>query len=171
MAFDSTTIDTLITNLYRKNTLGNFVYRYYIKNIAGFSSYKSPEDFSRNFTVGNALYQEMVVFAARDSINISSLSLKDRQFLEKRLKSLLARQIWRTEGFYEVINEADRVPFRLEKSGHYYGKLAQARNFICFLFFQVLSRNVVREVSCLTRNLSDYRKILHLWSGNLKLRA
>jgi hypothetical protein len=25
--------------------------------------------------------------------------------------------------------------------------------------------------TCLTRNLFEYRKILHLWSGNLKLQA
>ncbi len=116
VAFDSTTIDTIITNLYRKNTLGNFVYRYYIKNTAAFSAYKSSEEFSKHYAVDNALYQELVSFAARDSINISNLSEKDRQFLEKRLKSLLARQIWRTEGFYEVINASDPVILKAEET-------------------------------------------------------
>jgi carboxyl-terminal processing protease len=35
--------------------------------------------------------------------------LKDKQFLQQRVKSLLARQIWRTEGFYEVVNASDPV--------------------------------------------------------------
>jgi len=118
VAFDSTAIDTIITALYRKNTLGNFVYRYYTKNISRFSAYKNPDEFSRNYWVDDALYQELSVFAARDSINISKLSPKDRQFLEKRIKSLMARQIWRTEGFYEVINASDPVILKAEEVIH-----------------------------------------------------
>jgi carboxyl-terminal processing protease len=116
VAFDSTTIDTVITDLYRKNTLGNFIYRYYIKNLPLFASYKDPANFSENFIVNNDVYHQLEAFAAKDSINISYLSPKDRLFLEKRIKSLLARQIWRTEGFYEVINATDPVILKAEET-------------------------------------------------------
>ena len=118
VAFDSTAIDTVITALYRKNTIGNFVYRYYIKNIATFSSYKDPETFVKSYTVSNAVYKELENFAAKDSINISHLSPKDRQFLETRVKSLFARQIWRTDGYYEVINASDPVILKAEETIH-----------------------------------------------------
>jgi carboxyl-terminal processing protease len=118
VAFDSTTIDTVITALYRKNTIGNFVYRYYIKNIPTFSAYKNPETFVKSYTVSNAIYKELEDFAAKDSINISHLSARDRQFLETRVKSLFARQIWRTDGFYEVINASDPVILKAKETIH-----------------------------------------------------
>ena len=118
VAFDSTSIDTVITALYRKNTLGNFVYRYYMKNIDGFSAYKNVDAFVGKFTVSDALYNELENFATKDSINIRNLSPKDKQFLQKRVKSLLARQIWRTDGFYEVINASDPVILKAEETIH-----------------------------------------------------
>lgn len=36
-----------------------------------------------------------------------AFSTKDREEIEKRLKSYLARQIWGTEGYYEVNNNYD----------------------------------------------------------------
>lgn len=118
VAFDSTSIDTLITALYRKNTIGRFVYRYYIQNQASFSSYKDAEMFARNYMISSSLYNELVSFATKDSINIGNLSTKDKQFLEKRVKSLLARQLWRTDGFYEVINASDSLVLKAEKTFH-----------------------------------------------------
>jgi len=109
VAFDSTSIDTLITDLYRINTIGKFVYRYYMSHLQEFNSYETPEEFMQKFTVDNNLYQQFVAFSKQDSVDISNLSPKDRVFVEKRIKSLLARQKWRTEGFYEVINASDPV--------------------------------------------------------------
>jgi carboxyl-terminal processing protease len=37
------------------------------------------------------------------------LKKRDEDFIRERLKSLSARQIWRTEGFYEVTNVGDPV--------------------------------------------------------------
>ena len=109
VAFDSTSIDTLITDLYRINTIGKFVYRYYMSHLQEFNSYETPEEFMQKFTVDNNLYQQFIAFSKQDSVDISNLSPKDRVFVEKRIKSLLARQKWRTEGFYEVINASDPV--------------------------------------------------------------
>ena len=53
--------------------------------------------------------QQLSDFAMADSINLKSLGDKDRLFVERRLKSLFARQIWRNEGFYEVANAQDPV--------------------------------------------------------------
>ena len=89
-----------------------------MKNIAGFSAYKNAEAFVGKFTVSDALYTELENFAAKDSINIRNLSPKDKQFLQKRVKSLLARQIWRTDGFYEVINASDPVILKAEETIH-----------------------------------------------------
>jgi carboxyl-terminal processing protease len=45
----------------------------------------------------------------KDTINIRNIPAKDKEILSHRLKALLARQIWRTEGYYEVSNTFDPV--------------------------------------------------------------
>ncbi len=104
---DTTSIDTSISQLYRKNTIGNFVYRYYVHHNGLFQQYKTPAEFAMGFRVSAPIMEELVNFAKTDSINLNGISEKDRQFLSERLKSLFARQIWRTEGFYEVNNMDD----------------------------------------------------------------
>jgi carboxyl-terminal processing protease len=109
IAFDTTLVDSAITRMYRKNTLGRFVYRHYVRNKESFEAYKDPGQFEKAFTVTDQLYAQFSAFAALDSINTASLPDKDEQFLKKRLKALFARQIWRNEGFYEVANAEDPV--------------------------------------------------------------
>ncbi|HAK10708.1 MAG TPA: carboxyl-terminal protease, partial [Chitinophagaceae bacterium] len=46
-------------------------------------------------------------FAARDSIAMDAVSVKDKQVLLKRMQALMARQIWRNEGYFEIMNRQD----------------------------------------------------------------
>jgi carboxyl-terminal processing protease len=47
--------------------------------------------------------------AAKDSVVVTNLSEKDKQDLVSRIKSSLARQLWRNEGFYEMLNTSDNT--------------------------------------------------------------
>jgi carboxyl-terminal processing protease len=109
VGFDTTKVDTLVTQMYRKNTMGRFVYRYYVKNKGEFGKFTEPSDFEKGFTITDELYGQFKNFAATDTIDIIKLPVKDRDFVALRLKSLFARQIWRNEGFYEVANADDPV--------------------------------------------------------------
>lgn len=109
VGFDTTLLDTSISQLYRHNTIGKFVYRFYVNNPSLFSMYKQPADFSKSFAVTGTIYNTFVDFAQKDSINIKFIKAADKKFLEARLKTLFARQIWRNEGFFEVSNAQDPV--------------------------------------------------------------
>jgi carboxyl-terminal processing protease len=115
VGFDTTTVDTLVTQMYRKNTMGRFVYRYYVRNKEEFTRFKEPSDFERGFAISDDLYDQFSNFAATDTIDIIKLPIKDRDFVKLRLKSLFARQIWRNEGFYEVANAEDPVIRKAEE--------------------------------------------------------
>ena len=41
------------------------------------------------------------------TINLRQIPARDKQILQHRIKALIARQIWRTEGYYEVSNTYD----------------------------------------------------------------
>jgi carboxyl-terminal processing protease len=55
------------------------------------------------------MWDELVRYAARDSINLSGISDREKEALRLRLKALLARYRWRNTGFYQVLNSADAV--------------------------------------------------------------
>lgn len=107
VAFDTTRLDSMISKLYRNNTIGKFVYRYYLNHPAAFSNYKQPSDFSKSFSISGDIYNSFLQFAQQDSVNIKNINGTDKKFLEERLKTLFARQIWRTEGYFEVANAQD----------------------------------------------------------------
>jgi carboxyl-terminal processing protease len=93
--------------LFVKGTLSNFIYTYYIQNKQEFERYKKTSDLAANFKASENEWNQLKNFAAKDSINLAKASAKDKADIIKRIPSLLARQIWRYEGYYEVMNQTD----------------------------------------------------------------
>ena len=72
-----------------------------------FKQVTTAADIPARFMNSEADWQSLVSFVQRDSINISGIGGKDRTELVQRLQALMARQIWRTQGYYEVMNMTD----------------------------------------------------------------
>lgn len=105
--FDTMVRPKQLTELYYKNTLSDFVYHYYVANKNKFQQLKTTDDFYTQFNPGENEWKQLVQFAAKDSVDISGVPAKAKTELLARLKSLMARQIWRSEGYYEVNNVND----------------------------------------------------------------
>ena len=71
------------------------------------NKYSSPQDFTANFNNLETMWQELVGYAAKDSIDLSQVPVADKDYLQKRIKAQLARYKWRAKGFYEVLNVDD----------------------------------------------------------------
>jgi carboxyl-terminal processing protease len=109
VAFDTAVLDTSIARLYRQNTIANFAYRYYVDNKSEFASFSDPVDFNKKYLVTDKVMQELYKYAADDAVPLTNLDAKNRELLKKRVKSMLGRQLWRSEGFYVVSNEGDEM--------------------------------------------------------------
>ncbi|MGN6437937.1 MAG: S41 family peptidase [Agriterribacter sp.] len=109
VAIDTAGIGDIVAALYSKNTVGNFVYSYYVDHISQFKLFSQPADFEKGFDIDNTIWKAFEKFAADDGVSINNISASDRKFLTQRLKSLFARQQWRNEGFYEVNNANDPI--------------------------------------------------------------
>ncbi len=105
--FDTTRIESNVLQLYYKNTLVKFVYNYYIENPAVFKNIGSPAQLSSRFNPGEKEWINLVSFARKDSVELGTVPMKDRKQLLQRIQGLMARQIWRNEGYYEVVNRQD----------------------------------------------------------------
>ena len=79
------------------------MYTNYLNHQKEFSAYKTPKNFNEKYNVDAATLNNLTNYAARDSVNFN-LNAQEKDLLAKQIKILTARQIWRTEGLYEVSN-------------------------------------------------------------------
>jgi carboxyl-terminal processing protease len=109
VAFDTTLIPVDVRSLYMSGTLNNFIYEYYIRHQEELRKFQSPSEFYTDFKKGAEFWQELSNYIAKDSINLNGLSKTDHNLVEIRVMALLARLIWRTQGYYYVVNQTDPV--------------------------------------------------------------
>ncbi|WP_247679993.1 MULTISPECIES: S41 family peptidase [Chitinophaga] len=106
--FDTSRFTPTLTAIYTRNTFSNFAYQYYTSHREAFKSYKNAEDFIKSYQPGADLFNEFREYAKKDSVpGMDHLSPRDEKEIHQRLKAMLARQLYRTEGFYEAINADD----------------------------------------------------------------
>ena len=107
VGLDTGSLHRNITKLYLSGSLNNFMYTYYIRHMDEINKFTNPQDFTANYNNLDGMWQELVVFAAKDSIDLKQVSPIDKDYLQKRIKAQLARYKWRTKGYYEVVNGDD----------------------------------------------------------------
>ena len=112
VAYDTAKLDSSLSAMYYKNTMNNFVYRLYLSQLARFNGYKTPETLYKSFLPGETEWQQLVTFAAKDSIPLGRASGKDKNYLLRYIQLMMARQLWRTQGYYEVQNKTDKTVLR-----------------------------------------------------------
>ena len=107
VGLDTGTLHRNVSKLYLSGSLNIFMYTYYIRHMDELNKYTSPQDFTANYNNLEPMWQELVTYAAKDSIDLKQVSGADKDYLQKRIKAQLARFRWRSKGFYEVVNGDD----------------------------------------------------------------
>jgi carboxyl-terminal processing protease len=100
-------MDPAAVQLYFKSTINSFVYHYYMNNRPFFDKIKNPEQLVKEFVPGEKEWEGLVGFAKKDTINLAPVTPKGKSDVLRRIQSLMARQIWRAGGFFEVTNRHD----------------------------------------------------------------
>ncbi|MCW3107045.1 MAG: family peptidase [Segetibacter sp.] len=105
--FDTASMGKEVMKLYLKGTLSNFIYTYFIQHKQEFEKYKNTTELAANFKAGEDEWNALKAFAVKDTVDLSKASAKDKAYIIKRIPALIARQMWRYEGYYEVMNQSD----------------------------------------------------------------
>ncbi len=105
--YDTSSQPKQVMQLYLKGTLNSFVYHYYMENKSLLQNFKTPAELYNKFRHSEKEWQQLTAFAAKDTIDLNTVSAKAKAGLLNRFQSMLARQLWRTEGYYEVSNQTD----------------------------------------------------------------
>jgi carboxyl-terminal processing protease len=61
----------------------------------------------RGFSINQSQWKFFEQMATKDSISLTAINTKEKATIEKILKSSIARQLFRTEGYFESLNEDD----------------------------------------------------------------
>ena len=109
VGLDTGSLHSSVTELYGSGSLNDFIYYYYINHLEEINKFNSPDEFITKYDNEEARWQELVRHAANDNIDLTKISPADKDFLQKRIKALLARYKWRSEGYYEAVNSHDPV--------------------------------------------------------------
>lgn len=106
---DTMRCGTLISTLYQKGILSNFVYKYQLQNQQQLGLYKTTEDFINKFSLTEDDWKIFTGNAFKDSVNLNNILPQQKENIILYIKSALARQLWRNQGYYEVMNSYDKV--------------------------------------------------------------
>jgi carboxyl-terminal processing protease len=90
-----------------KNTLSNFVFKLYINNKPQYEKYANSTQFAENYIFNATDWQSFTKFCEKDSVMLNGLNAEQTDLLKNRMKQLLARQIWRMNGYYRIVQEND----------------------------------------------------------------
>jgi carboxyl-terminal processing protease len=112
---DTTLLSSSVTDLYRNNTIGNYTYLYYVRNRQAVDAYPTPGAYNQSIQFTENDWAGLKTLAEQDSIKISSFSAADRAFLSERMKALIARYRWRSNGYFQVLNAADEMVEKARK--------------------------------------------------------
>lgn len=107
--YDTAGYANVVYTLFNKQTFSRFIYTYYMQNRTYFNQFKHASDFAQRFNQTEAAWKSLVDFAAKDSIQLGGLTGRDKAEIEHRIKTWLARQLWRMPGYYEVNNQSDTM--------------------------------------------------------------
>ncbi|HMC85033.1 MAG TPA: S41 family peptidase [Chitinophagaceae bacterium] len=114
---DTTSGSKLFNQLYLNYYISGAAYYYYATNPAMLNEYNSPEEFKKKYRIDNKLFDELKKYTASEDLKIKDskqrLIYKDADFnsiqskLELAMKAFIAREKWKNEGLYYILNEGD----------------------------------------------------------------
>jgi carboxyl-terminal processing protease len=106
---DTSNYHVTINKILVDGNFNSYVYNYYLQHKQQIDQYKTATDYVQQFNNSNEMWEGLVPYALKDSVNLKVVTAKEKESLEQRLKAALARYRWRNAGFYQVLNSNDEA--------------------------------------------------------------
>ena len=105
--YDTSNMSINNLKLYKKDVLSNFVYNLFRQQSDFFRSFKNTNELTQKFNLSESVWQQFRSFAKKDSVVLDNVKPKEKFELLQHIQALMARQIFRNEGYFEVMNKYD----------------------------------------------------------------
>jgi carboxyl-terminal processing protease len=109
LPFDSSTINTAIAQLYRQNVLSDYVFSIFKDQRSQLQKYPDAAGLLKEYKLPDSAWPGLVQAAHKDSVTLDAVTGKPKDDIELRIKALLARYIWRSNGYFQVMNMEDSI--------------------------------------------------------------
>ncbi len=107
---DTTGVSQFYTDVNSKGLITQFAYDYLDAHRPSFEKYPSFAEYKKKFSVSDEIYHEFVSHALKNEVTKNEKGEKaSSAIIRLQLKALIARQIWKNDGFYPVIHELDQT--------------------------------------------------------------
>src|SRR5690606_17086175 len=94
---------------FENQAFSRFIYKYYINNLPELKRYTSPSEFAEKFFTSEATIRSYYEHLRILGINFKELSDHDKEEMKFQVKAFLARQMFKLQGYYEVVNKRDKT--------------------------------------------------------------
>lgn len=113
-----------ITEILSAGMLNQFVYTYVDGHRKELANYTNVVEFNKNFKVN--LFEGFVQYAANKGVKGSAMELKRASvYINRYLKAMVARQLWRDKGYYTVLSTDDEAIKKALKAFKGYREILQ----------------------------------------------
>lgn len=93
-----------------RSYIPQFVYAFYSSNQDLFMPYQDIDYFNNNFMVSEIMFDEFLEYAANEGLEIQEEKIKVlNSKINTVVKAHLARQLWKNEGYFPLINTIDNT--------------------------------------------------------------
>jgi len=115
---DTTQSSEYFGQLVRKGVLNTFALSHVDQNRAELlAAYAGPDAFRRQFVVDEALTKELEAYAAKDGVEPDAQGMmRSQELINLRLKALIARDLWDTSAYWQMINAENPIDRSFQKA-------------------------------------------------------
>ncbi|GIR11928.1 MAG: peptidase S41 [Cryomorphaceae bacterium] len=107
---DTTGRSDWLFNVLAENMINTFIFDYVDLHRKELSKYSSAAEFDDKFKINERIFNNFVELTKKQGINGSASEIEiSKDWINMRIKALIARQLWNDEGFYRAINNHDRM--------------------------------------------------------------
>jgi carboxyl-terminal processing protease len=105
---DTSYLSSFYTDVVGKGILSQFAYDYVDQNRKLLSTFDDFNEFNAKFSVSEHLFADFVKYAVKQkAVNDEKAIKRSSEKIKLNLKALIARQFWKSEGYFPVINSGD----------------------------------------------------------------
>lgn len=108
VGLDTSGSSNYYSSISSKGLVNEFAYNYLDDNRKNFKKYKTFDEYNKSFFVNGQILNEFISYAEKKGVkpNVEEIATSS-EIICTQLKALIARQIWKNDGFYAVIHSLD----------------------------------------------------------------
>lgn len=111
VALDTSYNSHFLTLVISNALIGKFAYDYLDRNREAISAIPSLKVFTDTYQISDLAYKEFISFVVSQGIlaPTETDNRRSAEFIKLQIKALIARQIWRDQGYYAIIQKDDKA--------------------------------------------------------------